>query len=177
MADANQSRSTRSVSGTAYTPSIAASAFSVTQCGEGFWSWRSVCDPSEWCAGSAAEVACETLSEWPPKAAASASQHGNNAVLTQNTTQASTNAARATRHRRSGRLLPGTTIRVRVDENAIAKLHPCQEPLTAMHVMTFTREALTALYASEHKDPCECLAIRALCTSVSISGGRRQALI
>jgi hypothetical protein len=88
---------------------------------------------------------------WSPKAAATASQHGNNAVLIQNITQANTNALRAKPRRPRGRPAFGTPGTLCVDENVFIKLHLCQELLTAMHMTTYTREQTMALYVGAHR--------------------------
>jgi hypothetical protein len=89
----------------------------------GLWCGHSEYVFSEFCANRSAEADCETLSECSPKAAASASQHGNNAVLSQNTTQANTKATLADQHRPRGRLASETPVILRVDENIFIKLH------------------------------------------------------
>lgn len=137
---ANHSRLMRSVDGPAYTSSITGPALRVWSQGEsGLWCGQSECDSSKWYAGCAAETDCETSSEWSPKAAASASQHGNNAVLSQNTTQASTKATRANPCGLRGRLASDTPVNLRIDESAFIKLHRCQESLTTMRTTIFTR--------------------------------------
>jgi hypothetical protein len=93
---------------------------------------------------------CETLSEWPPKAAATASQHGNNAVLIQNITHANTNALRAKPRRPRGCLASDTPVILRVDENVLIKLHRRQKSLTAMRITTYTREKTPVLYGAAH---------------------------
>jgi hypothetical protein len=89
--------------------------------------------------------------EWSPKAAATASQHGNNAVLIQNITQANTNALRAKPRRPRGRPAFGTPWTLRVDENVFIKLHLCQELLAAMRMTTYTRGPTMVLYVAAHR--------------------------
>ena len=135
MSVATHSKLTRSVGSPAYSPFIAGPALREWPQGEpGLWCGCSECVSSEWCVGCEADAECETLSEWSPKAAASESQHGNNAVLSQNTTQANTKATRAGRRRPRGRLVSGTRVILRVNENVFVKLHLCQEELTAMRM-------------------------------------------
>jgi hypothetical protein len=71
-----------------------------------------------------AEADCDTSSEWLPKAAAIASQHGNNAVLSQNIAHATTNPTRAKLRRPRVRLAPDILVEVRVLDSMFIKLHP-----------------------------------------------------
>ena len=101
---ATRSREERSGVRPSWSPTSGDPEFSVSPQGEselfsgdpdGVWSGE--------CAGWTVEIACETLSACPPRTAAATSQHGNTAVLSQNTTQAITNHGRANPRNRSAR--------------------------------------------------------------------------
>jgi len=68
------------------------------------WAKHSEYVAPEWCSGGAAEAVRDPLSACPPKIAAATSQHGNNAVLSQNAAQATINPTRASPRRPRGRL-------------------------------------------------------------------------
>ena len=80
--------------------------------------------------------------------AANASQHGNDALLNQNTTQANTIAMRADRHRRRGSLVSDNPVILRVDENVFVKMYLCHGSLTAIRTPTFTRKGQPVLYVA-----------------------------
>lgn len=69
------------------------------------------------------------LSEWSPTEAAITSQHGNNAVLTQNAIQAITKVTRASRHGPPGCLVLDSPLVLRVNDHVVVNLHLCQESL------------------------------------------------
>ena len=82
---------------------------------------------SEWCGGGATEVVGDPLSACPLKTAAITSQHGNNAVLSQNITQASTKPVRANPPTLRGRLASVILAELRVEDSIVVKLHLFRE--------------------------------------------------
>lgn len=105
-------------------PTSGESELSVSRQGEsGLWSSGSECVASEWCGGGAAEADCDPLLACPPRIAAATAQHGNNAVLSQNTTQAATSPARANPRRPLDRLASGILAEPRAHDSISVKLH------------------------------------------------------
>ena len=119
---ANHSRDVRSGARTSLSPANGGSALSVSPQGASEpWSRGSECGDSEWCGGRAEGGDCVALSACPPKTAAVTSQHGNKAVLSQNTTQAKINPARANLRRPRG-LAGALPPRLRVEVNMPIKI-------------------------------------------------------
>lgn len=69
-------------------------------------------------------------------------------MFSQNATQANSKTACAGRQRREGAPLSGTSVILSVDENDLAKLHPCQESLNAIPTTTFTLKEWPVLFAA-----------------------------